>query len=802
MLMATRNNNAGNNPGEKEKESVRDIVLRLQGFVDQLTSKVATTETSYVYLNNEFTREDVKGCLYKCHQFFKVNNVDDSEKVKLASIHLYDKALAWHKQFEKVNGELASWELYEITIYKRFGPCYEDPVEEIKNLRQEGIVFYYQDKFEALISRVELTESQAISCFLAGLQQDIGLLGHVGRQDIHILVDSGITHNFVDVLCAKRLGCEIRSIRPLHVEVPGGNQMLSTSTSRQFAWSLQGQIFKSDVMLLPLGGCDMVLGVQWLSTLGDIKWNFHTLRLEFTFQGKKITLRGTQQATMQWMNIKECGKILSSNKPGFGKFVGPIFAVSNTLPPHRSHDHRITLQEGVPPVNIRPYKNLPTQKDAIEFMVKELLETGSKCVFVVNQVEYLGHVISAKCVATDPSKIEPMKSSSFPRNIKELRGFLGLTGITEEAFEQLKQAMIQTLVLALPNFDAEFVIETDASGIGLGVAENAAADALSRLTTSGEFNAMVLSSIEPDLLKEIPASWIADVDIQLLIQQLETSFVPNRKFNWSNGELRRKGKLVIGNNAALRTKLVTLFYNDHVGGHTGIQRNKPNLEAYPGLLQPLPVPNQVWKDISMDFIDGLPSSQGERPKEWSQWLSLAECWYNTNFHTSIKTTPFEIVYGQPPTFHIPYVLRTSNMDKVDKTLEAREEAINVLKIHLRRAQDKMKAVVDGHRSNKTYVVGDMVYLKLQPYRQITVRQGILVKKCTTKEITIGVFPTCTNDGLLAVDPVKILDRRMKKRGNAATVFMLVQWENFTPDDATWEWVEDLQRIFPQFKLDA
>ena len=61
----------------------------------------------------------------------------------------------------------------------------------------------------------------------------------------------------------------------------------------------------------------MVLGVQWLTTLGDIKWNFHTLRMEFTFRGKKIFLRGTKQATLQWMNFKEYGKVLSTTKVGF-----------------------------------------------------------------------------------------------------------------------------------------------------------------------------------------------------------------------------------------------------------------------------------------------------------------------------------------------------------------------------------------------------------------------------------------------------------------------------------------------------
>jgi hypothetical protein len=36
------------------------------------------------------------------------------------------------------------------------------------------------------------------------------------------------------------------------------------------------------------------------------------------------------------------------------------------------------------------------------------------------------------------------------------------------------------------------------------------------------------------------------------------------------------------------------------------------------------------------------------PKKWSSWLPLAEWWYNTNFHTSLETTPFEALYSYPP----------------------------------------------------------------------------------------------------------------------------------------------------------
>ncbi|GJX68274.1 reverse transcriptase [Tanacetum coccineum] len=287
--------------------------------------------------------------------------MDDEEKVRLASIHLYDKALAWHRQFEKINGDVVTWEVYEAAIYKRFGPCYEDPMEEIKNLRQNGTVPEYQDQFKALVRS---------------------------------------THNFVDVQCAKKLGCEIRSICPLQIEVPGRNQMLSTTVCKSFNWNLQGQEFQSDVMLLPLGGCDMVLGFQWLTTLGDTKWNFHTLRIEFTFKGKKITLRGTQQATLQWMNRKDYGRILTNSKV-------PLAAMSLCVSYHPDEAHI----KGFATVS-HPLKNL-------------------------------------------------LKKNAFKWNYS-----------AQVAFEQLKQAMIQTPVLALPNFNVEFVVETDASGVGLGVVCN------------------------------------------------------------------------------------------------------------------------------------------------------------------------------------------------------------------------------------------------------------------------------------------------------------------------------------------
>jgi hypothetical protein len=127
----------------------------------------------------------------------------------------------------------------------------------------------------------------------------------------------------------------------------------------------------------------------------------------------------------------------------------------------------------------------------------QLFAKASKCSFAQGQIEYLGHVISKDGVATDTDKTTAMHAWPMPTSATELRGFLGLTGYyrkfvprygiitkpltqlltkkgfqwneaAQQAFEQLKRAMVNTPVLALPNFDQPFAIEPDACDTGIG----------------------------------------------------------------------------------------------------------------------------------------------------------------------------------------------------------------------------------------------------------------------------------------------------------------------------------------------
>jgi len=253
------------------------------------------------------------------------------------------------------------------------------------------------------------------------------------------------------------------------------------------------------------------------------------------------------------------------------------------------------------------------------------------------------------------------------------------------------------------------------------------------------------------------------------------------------------------------------------------QQNKSENIHPAGLLQPSPIPTKIWTDISLDFIKGLPNSEGysvimvvvdrlskyahfipishpytaskiaqvflanifklhglpnsivtdrdptftstfwkelfklqgttlkflsayhpqtngqtkivnkmverylryfsgAKPKGWVKWLPLAEWWYNTNIHASTKLSPFESVYSYPTPKLIPYTPDTTQIQEVENTLKTRDEIICILRANLQLAQDKMKKFVDIKRIERSFDVGDLVYLRLQPYKQQSVVQ--------------------------------------------------------------------------------
>lgn len=134
--------------------------------------------------------------------------------------------------------------------------------------------------------------------------QTIRVSGLYNKKVLQILIDSGSTHNFLDLEFDKKLGCKLEAITPLYVTVADGTRIDAPFIYKDFTWQLQQSCFTSNVMVLPLGCCDLVLGVQWLTTLGPIIWDFTKLQMEFSIDGKRFVLRGAEPPGIKRINNK------------------------------------------------------------------------------------------------------------------------------------------------------------------------------------------------------------------------------------------------------------------------------------------------------------------------------------------------------------------------------------------------------------------------------------------------------------------------------------------------------------------
>lgn len=89
--------------------------------------------------------------------------------------------------------------------------------------------------------------------------------------------------------------------------VAAANGSMKVDKMTIITWLLQGAEFSADFLPLHLGSCGVVLEVQWVLNLGDIKMNFRNLTMEFWYKGRKHGLRGAgshgNQVLASWLNF-------------------------------------------------------------------------------------------------------------------------------------------------------------------------------------------------------------------------------------------------------------------------------------------------------------------------------------------------------------------------------------------------------------------------------------------------------------------------------------------------------------------
>ncbi|PWA62325.1 hypothetical protein CTI12_AA363990 [Artemisia annua] len=130
--------------------------------------------------------------------------------------------------------------------------------------------------------------------------QTLQLSSVIKRQIVSMLVDSGSSHNFINISVARRLGLKLIAIPTKIVSVANGLKLPIQFIIKSLKWRTNGVEFEADFFAMPIGGYDVVLGINWLSTLGEIKFDFKLLYMEFNWRNKVIRFNGRPKITHEW----------------------------------------------------------------------------------------------------------------------------------------------------------------------------------------------------------------------------------------------------------------------------------------------------------------------------------------------------------------------------------------------------------------------------------------------------------------------------------------------------------------------
>jgi hypothetical protein len=216
----------------------------------------------------------------------------------------------------------------------------------------------------------------------------------VNGQTTVVLLDTGSTHNFMDGTLAKTLKLPIDGESNFGVRVANGQVIRTLGECKEVKFKMQGLHLKLTFNLLELGGYGIILGTQWLSTLGMINWDFKNLMMGFMHEGNKVWLQGLKEkpnliqgskdfkgkATMKGLLFQIMPCELASIQEEIGATIRElveefpqVLEEPEGLPPKRNHEDQILLKNEtskpaglLQPLGIPPRPWLSSSMDFVE----------------------------------------------------------------------------------------------------------------------------------------------------------------------------------------------------------------------------------------------------------------------------------------------------------------------------------------------------------------------------------------------------------------------------------------------------
>jgi hypothetical protein len=229
--------------------------------------------------------------------------------------------------------------------------------------------------------------------------QTLKLIGYIKHRKVIILIDSGSTHTFIHRHIAQETHCYVHAVNNFQIMSANGGSMKCGGHCENVCLQIGDYHLKYHMFSIDMGNCDIVLGVDWLRTLGPILMDFKELTMQFNQEGQKYNFQGIILGSPEIISSHRMEKML---KKGHSGVISQLHAIQETetpyvlqdlqsilskhqvvfstpqgLPPsHGVHDHSIPLAPGSLPPNICPYRHPFSQKNEIEKMVQELLNAS------------------------------------------------------------------------------------------------------------------------------------------------------------------------------------------------------------------------------------------------------------------------------------------------------------------------------------------------------------------------------------------------------------------------------------------
>eukprot|EP00253_Pinus_taeda_P026079 PITA_26079 len=188
---------------------------------------------------------------------------------------------------------------------------------EMAERRKQGLCYYSDEKYSPGISS----------------PQTLKIRGFIKHRPVVVLIDSGSTHNFIHKKVAETVHCFVRAVSNFQVQIADGGTMKCEGRCENVKLQMGDYQLKTHMFSIHMGGCDIVLGADWLRTLGPITMDFQELYMSFKQNNHTHTLRRLQAGAPSIISSHRMEKLLKKGNHGVVAQFNAIQVVETKPPP-------------------------------------------------------------------------------------------------------------------------------------------------------------------------------------------------------------------------------------------------------------------------------------------------------------------------------------------------------------------------------------------------------------------------------------------------------------------------------------